>query len=151
MHAAFRKSGALRKSPDALLPMFTNRVENANTFGPQSHGVGPCSEGWLQSWRKSALQNTRSTTGCPALGMTPEMTQPCRRSVESHGGHGGKRRGEIGEKWRSDQPRLLIPRLALYITSRSQEKPSQVSIGRKGATHEPANARVPWRGRTGAV
>src|SRR2546423_1700263 len=68
MHAAFRKSGALRKAPDALLPMFTNRVENANTFGPQSHRVGPCSEGWLKSWRKSALQSTRSTTGCPALG-----------------------------------------------------------------------------------
>src|SRR2546430_9641616 len=36
MHAAFRNSSALRKSPDALLPMFTNRVENANTFGIQS-------------------------------------------------------------------------------------------------------------------
>src|SRR5437773_9566176 len=71
MHAAFRKSGALRKAPDALLPMFTNRVENANTFGPQSHRVGPCSEGWLKSWRKSALQSTRSTTDCPALGGCP--------------------------------------------------------------------------------
>jgi hypothetical protein len=28
--------------------VFTNRVENANALGPQSHGVGPCSEGWLK-------------------------------------------------------------------------------------------------------
>jgi hypothetical protein len=70
---AFRKAGALRKSPDALLSVFTNRVENENTFGPQSHGVGPCSEGWLKSWRKSVLQSTRSTTGCPALGEYPAM------------------------------------------------------------------------------
>jgi len=38
---------------------------------PQSHGVGPCSEGWL-TWRKSALQSTWSTTGCPALGRCPK-------------------------------------------------------------------------------
>jgi hypothetical protein len=48
--------------------VFTNRVENDNALAPQSHGVGPCSEGWLKSWKKSALQSTRSTTGCPALG-----------------------------------------------------------------------------------
>src|SRR5262249_34941287 len=71
MHAAFGKSDALRKVPDALLPMFTNRVENANAFGPQSHGVGPCSEGWLKSWLKSALQSTRSTANCPALRRYP--------------------------------------------------------------------------------
>jgi transposase-like protein len=75
MHAAFRQSGALRKAPDALLPLFTNRVENENTFGPQSHGVGPCSEGWLKSWQKSALQSKRSTTDCPALGGYPNTRE----------------------------------------------------------------------------
>ena len=67
MHAAFGKSSLLRKAPDALLTVFTNRVENENAFGPQSHGVGPCSEGWLKSWRNSALQSMRSKTGSPAL------------------------------------------------------------------------------------
>ena len=57
MHAAFGKPGALRKAPEALFAVVTNRVENDNTLGPQSHGVGPCSEGWLTS-RKSALQST---------------------------------------------------------------------------------------------
>jgi hypothetical protein len=38
------------------------------------------------------------------------------------GGRGGKRRGEIGEKRHSDQPRLLTPRLALYI---STEEPGE--------------------------
>src|SRR5262249_16835337 len=66
MYAAFGKPGAIRQAPDALLAVFTNRVENDNTLGPQSHGVGPCSEGWLQM-EKSALQSTRSTAGCPAL------------------------------------------------------------------------------------
>ena len=47
---------------------FTNRVESDNTLGPQSHGVGPCSEGWLKV-EKSALQSTPSTAGCPACGM----------------------------------------------------------------------------------
>jgi hypothetical protein len=28
-------------------------VENDNALGPQSHGVGPCSEGWLISRRWS--------------------------------------------------------------------------------------------------
>ena len=68
MHAAFGKPGSIRQAPDALLAVFTNRVENDNALGPQSHGVGPCSEGWLKSWKKSALQSTRSTTTCPALG-----------------------------------------------------------------------------------
>src|SRR5215471_20442961 len=45
MYAAFGKPGALRQAPDALLAVCPNRVENANTLGPQSHGVGPCSEG----------------------------------------------------------------------------------------------------------
>ncbi len=49
MHAAFGKPGAIRQTPDALFAVFTNRVENDNALGPQSHGVGPCSEGWLKS------------------------------------------------------------------------------------------------------
>ena len=40
MHTAFGKSGSLGKAPDALLAVFTNRVENANAFGPQS-GFAP--------------------------------------------------------------------------------------------------------------
>src|SRR5262249_23311931 len=66
MHATFGKPSAIRQTPDALLPVLTNRVENDNTLGPQSHGVGPCSGGWL-TLRKSALQSTRSTASCPAL------------------------------------------------------------------------------------
>src|SRR4029453_6180858 len=66
MYAAFGKPGAIRQAPDSLLPVCTNRVENDNTLGPQSHGVGPYSGGWLTS-RKSALQSTRSTATCPAL------------------------------------------------------------------------------------
>src|SRR5215216_4172705 len=66
MYAAFGKPGAIRQAPDALLAVFTNRVENDNTLGPQSHGVGPCSARWLKL-EKSALQSTRSTAGCPAL------------------------------------------------------------------------------------
>src|SRR5215475_3080035 len=57
MHAAFGKTRARRQVPYALLAVFTNRVENDNTLGPQSHRVGPCSEGWLTS-RKLALQST---------------------------------------------------------------------------------------------
>ena len=76
MHAAFGKTGAIRQAPDALFAVFTNRVENDNTLGPQSHGVGPCSEGWLTSRRKSALQSTRSTAICPALRGCPFL--PCR-------------------------------------------------------------------------
>src|SRR5262249_12175397 len=71
MHAAFGKSGLLRKASDALLPGFTNRVENDQALGPQSHGGGPCSEGWLKLCLKSALQSTRSTTHCPALETWP--------------------------------------------------------------------------------
>src|SRR6266705_1812260 len=60
MHTAFGKSGVLRKASDALLPVFTNRVENDQALGPQSHSGGPCSEGWLTWCLKSALQSTRS-------------------------------------------------------------------------------------------
>src|SRR5215471_8686364 len=74
MHAAFGKSGLLRKASDALLPVFTNRVENDQALGPQSHSGGPCSEGWLKSCLKSALQSTRSTTHCPALETWPTRT-----------------------------------------------------------------------------
>src|SRR5919108_5700560 len=58
MHATFGKPRAIRQAPDTLLAVLTNRVENDNALGPQSHGVGPCSEGWLKSWLKSALQST---------------------------------------------------------------------------------------------
>src|SRR5262249_21914636 len=77
MYAAFGKPGAIRQAPDALLAVCTNRVENDNTLGPQSHGVGPCSEGWLQL-EKSALQSTRSTAGCPALRGCPTMPHVAR-------------------------------------------------------------------------
>src|SRR6266567_1286591 len=73
MHTAFGKSGVLRKASDALLPVFTNRVENDQALGPQSHSGGPCSEGWLTWCLKSALQSTRSTTHCPALETWPGM------------------------------------------------------------------------------
>jgi hypothetical protein len=53
--------------------VFTNRVENGNALGPQSHGVGPCSEGWLKL-EKSALQSTRWTPACPALRRCPAYT-----------------------------------------------------------------------------
>src|SRR5678815_4991207 len=36
MHAAFGKAGSIRQAPDALLTVFTNRVENDNALGPQS-------------------------------------------------------------------------------------------------------------------
>src|SRR2546426_1337221 len=73
MHTAFGKSGVLRKASDALLPVFTNRVENDQALGPQSHSGGPCSEGWLTWCLKSALQRTRSTTHCPALETWPDF------------------------------------------------------------------------------
>src|SRR5215470_15899948 len=82
MDAAFGKPGAIRQAPDALLAVCTNRVENDNTLGPQSHGVGPCSEGWLQL-EKSALQSTRSTAGCPALRGCPMTTSAPRSLVNS--------------------------------------------------------------------
>src|SRR6266404_7934489 len=72
MYAAFGKPGAIRQAPDALFAVFTNRVENDSTLGPQSHDVGPCSEGWLKL-EKSALQSTRSTAGCPALRGCPRF------------------------------------------------------------------------------
>ena len=58
MHTAFGKSGTLRKAPDALLPVYTNCIADANAFGPQSHGVGLSSERCLNSWRNSAPQGT---------------------------------------------------------------------------------------------
>src|SRR5262249_46816682 len=80
MDAAFGKSGAICQAPDALLAVCTNRVENDNTLGPQSHGVGPCSEGWLQL-EKSALQSTRSTAGCPALRGCPDLVSTKRTLI----------------------------------------------------------------------
>src|SRR5262245_5027907 len=70
MYAAFGKAGAICQAPNALFAVCTNRVENGNALGPQSHGVGPCSEGWLQL-EKSALQSTRWTPACPALRRCP--------------------------------------------------------------------------------
>src|SRR5499433_366204 len=95
MHAAFGKSGLLRKASDALLPVFTNRVENDQALGPQSHSGGPCSEGWLKSCLKSALQSTRSTTHCPALETWPFSTT---------GGYGRARRSQPGAHDRHRQP-----------------------------------------------
>jgi hypothetical protein len=48
MHATFGESGSIRQAPDALFAVFTNRVEKDNALAPQSHGVGPCFEGWLK-------------------------------------------------------------------------------------------------------
>src|SRR5262249_14845095 len=73
MYAAFGKAGAICQAPNALFAVFTNRVENGNALGPQSHGVGPCSEGWLKL-EKSALQSTRWTPACPALRRCPGLS-----------------------------------------------------------------------------
>src|SRR5437763_5077742 len=81
MHAAFGKPGVIRQAPDALFAVITNRIEDDNALGPQSHRVGPRSEGWLKSWKKSALQSTRSTTGCPGLSGCP---QPPRSIAWAH-------------------------------------------------------------------
>src|SRR6266699_2462814 len=88
MHATFGKPSVIRQAPDALLPVLTNRIENNNALGPQSHGVGPSSGGWLTS-RKSALQSTRSTATCPALRGWPS------RATNGHWGsqHRRHRRG----------------------------------------------------------
>jgi hypothetical protein len=56
MHAAFGKADSIRQAPDALFAVLTNRVENDNALGPQSHGVGPCSKGWLKSWRNQLFR-----------------------------------------------------------------------------------------------
>jgi hypothetical protein len=48
MHTAFGKTGLFGSLPNALFAVVTNRVENHNTFGPQSHGVAPSFEGWLK-------------------------------------------------------------------------------------------------------
>src|SRR3569832_914637 len=95
MHAAFGKSGLLRQASDALLPVFTNRVENDQALGPQSHSGGPCSEGWLKSCLKSALQSTRSTTHCPALEtwpVVPNITGPSIRCLRAINSGYGKRK-----------------------------------------------------------
>src|SRR4029450_5840797 len=70
MYAAFGKAGTICQAPNALFAVFTNRVENDNALGPQSHGVGPGSAGWLKL-EKSALQSTRWTPACPALETWP--------------------------------------------------------------------------------
>src|SRR5262245_14134230 len=98
MHTAFGKASAIGQTPDALLAILTNRVENDNALGPQSHGVGPYSEGWLTS-RKSALQSTRSTATCPALRGCPPF---------------GKARGHaegitrLNNKADAERPKVLV-------------------------------------------
>src|SRR5688572_17508782 len=57
MHAAFGKPGAIRQTPDALLTVFTNRVEKDNALGPQSH-IGRSSEEGMNSGRNSVPQST---------------------------------------------------------------------------------------------
>src|SRR5918993_657639 len=71
MHAAFGKPGALRQAPDALLAVFTNRVENNNTFGPQSHRVGPSCEERRNSGLNSLFQSTGPMPDCPTLNGSP--------------------------------------------------------------------------------
>jgi hypothetical protein len=38
MHAAFGQASSIREAPEALLAVFTKRVENDNALSPQSHG-----------------------------------------------------------------------------------------------------------------
>src|SRR5262249_12027104 len=76
MYAAFGKAGAICQAPNALFAVCTNRVENDNALGPQSHGVGPCSEGWLKL-ETSALHSTRWTPACPALRRCPHLCITC--------------------------------------------------------------------------
>src|SRR5262245_48557927 len=83
MYTAFGKAGAICQAPNALFAVFTNRVENDNALGPQSHGVGPCSEGWLKL-EKSTLQSTRWTPACPALRRCPGRSTSVRRAAH-HG------------------------------------------------------------------
>src|SRR5688500_9260670 len=71
MHAAFGKPGAIRQAPDALLTVFTNRVENDNALGPQSHGVGPSFEERRNSGSNSLSQSTGPMPDCPALNGSP--------------------------------------------------------------------------------
>jgi hypothetical protein len=71
MHTTLGDPGLLGNVSHALLRVVTKSVENPKTFGPQSHGVAPSSEGWLKSWSNSALQITGATTNCPGLGGYP--------------------------------------------------------------------------------
>src|SRR4029453_1691990 len=70
MYAAFGKAGTICQAPNALFAVFTNRVENDKALGPQFHGVGPVSAGWLKL-EKSPLQRTQWTPACPALETWP--------------------------------------------------------------------------------
>src|SRR5688572_22967240 len=71
MHAAFGKPGAIRPVPDALLAVFTNRVENDNALSPQSHRVGPSCEERRNSCLNSLSQSTGPMPDCPALNGSP--------------------------------------------------------------------------------
>ena len=48
--------------------MFTNHIAHAHTCGAPSHGVGPCSAGWLKSWQPSALSGRNRRPPVPSLG-----------------------------------------------------------------------------------
>src|SRR5688572_24808813 len=73
MHAAFGKPGSLRQAPDALLAVFTNRVENDNALSPQSHRVGPSCEERRNSCLNSLSQSTGPMPDCPALNGSPKF------------------------------------------------------------------------------
>jgi hypothetical protein len=47
----------MRELSDALFPVVTKRLANAQASVPKSH-VGLFSEGWLNSWPNSAPQRT---------------------------------------------------------------------------------------------
>src|SRR6266702_5803161 len=114
MHTAFGKSGVLRKASDALLPVFTNLVENDQALGPQSHSGGPCSEGWLTWCLKSALQSTRSTTHCPALETWPRFGSIHSDSPRSWAGIGSTLRSKTDSESSRSLPSVtttsMVPR-----------------------------------------
>src|SRR3569832_301208 len=120
MHAAFGKSGLLRQASDALLPVFTNRVENDQALGPQSHSGGPCSEGWLKSCLKSALQSTRSTTHCPALETWPEFPRVKRRLWGGELWEDGYFARTVGDKVTAEVIRRYIQQHRLEKTGDAQ-------------------------------
>src|SRR5437899_4003938 len=116
MHATFGKPSVIRQAPDALLPVLTNRIENNNALGPQSHGVGPSSGGWLTS-RKSALQSTRSTATCPALRGWPK----CRTRPKPSQLGGSERSGS----WSVPRKFVMRSRLLCRSTARARYCPDK--------------------------
>ena len=80
MHTAFGKAGSIRQAPDALFAVLTNGVETDNTLGPQSHGVGPCSEGWLTS-EKLALREYAIDSNVSRLTWMPRLPKRKQREL----------------------------------------------------------------------